>query len=70
MNFSIALALIIYSGDFRIMLSRFYKFNSGLSKGKLCYTKPESNDSANYELPLAPIISLSTLFTLYTRFFE
>jgi prepilin peptidase CpaA len=70
MNFSIALSLIMYSGDFRRMLSRFYKFYSGLSKGKLCYTKPESDDSANFELPLAPIISLSTLFTLYIRFFD
>ena len=67
-NFCIALILIIYLGDFRKMLNRCYKFYSGLSKGKFCYTKPESNDSANFELPLAPIISLSTLLTLYIRF--
>lgn len=67
-NFCLALILIMYSGDFIKMLNRFFKFYSELSKGRLHYTKPESNDSANFELPLAPIISSSTLFTLYLRF--
>lgn len=68
-NFFLALAIIINSGDFIKMLCRFYNFYSELSKGKLCYRKPESNDSASYELPLAPIILTSTYFTLYLRFF-
>jgi len=68
-NFFLALTIIIKSGYFIKMLSRFYKFHSNLLRGKFFYKKPESNDSANYELPLAPIILISTFITLYFRFF-
>lgn len=67
-NFLLALTLIIYSGDFIKMLNGFYKFFIALSKKGICDKNPEKYSSANFEMPLAPIISSSTLFLLYLRF--
>lgn len=60
----IAVFFICIKGDLFKLLRRYKLFVYGLFAGVLSYQKPDSSEAAAYRLPLAPAITLGTLYVL------
>ncbi|MEI6068798.1 MAG: A24 family peptidase [Methylococcaceae bacterium] len=62
-----AIFFIIVKGDFVKLSLRYKALVYGLFSGILSYQKPDSSEAAGYRMPLAPAISLATLYVLYPK---
>jgi prepilin peptidase CpaA len=63
--FVMAIFFIIVKGDLFKLLLRYKALLFGLFAGILSYQKPDNSEAAGQRLPLAPAISLATLYVLY-----
>ena len=63
--FVMAILFIIIKGDLFKLLLRYKALLFGLFAGILSYQKPDNSEAAGQRLPLAPAISLATLYVLY-----
>jgi prepilin peptidase CpaA len=65
--FVIAILFIILKGDLVKLLRRYKAFIYGMLSGIVSYQKPDNSEAAGYRMPLAPAISLATLYVLYSN---
>jgi prepilin peptidase CpaA len=63
--FVISILFIIIKGDLFKLLLRYKAFIYGLFAGILSYQKPDNSEAAGHRLPLAPAITLATIYVLY-----
>lgn len=60
-----AIIFLIFNGELLSMLGRFKVTIFGLFAGVWAYQKPGESDTASYQLPFAPAISIATVYLLY-----
>ena len=61
----IAIIMLVFNGALLRILGRLKLTIYGLFAGIWNYQKPEKSDTASYQLPFAPAISIATFYLLY-----